>query len=240
MELKGLIVTKIAKEEIVFRIDRLSSKYDSRKIQGVSLELALFRVYCRDVVSLLDECFETEMLAMSRFVSHIKETSRKDDYHLISVLSWEIHAKLAWLRSHVENIIPFEKLPSCKHILDLSIEDAVSVANDFNKDDILKSFISILSLGKKVGDIVTIVDLKNYYENLKSQLLSEIAEKQGRTCWIEQRLLEKFEAEIGYCILAMIKTGIGATKEILGLEDTARRILEKNKKISYGTLSVLQ
>lgn len=45
--------------------------------------------------------------------------------------------------------------------------------------------------------------------------------------FIEQFLLDKFNAEIGYCNLALVKAGIGITEELRDMAEIGRKHIEK-------------
>lgn len=51
--------------------------------------------------------------------------------------------------------------------------------------------------------------------------------------------MDKFNAEIGYCDIASIKTGVGAAKELVGLLDIARKNIDKfEQKLDNMSLQI--
>ena len=78
-----------------------------------------------------------------------------------------------------------------------------------------------------MNDVVNIEDVKNYYADRLKQLDCEIQVKGGSVSPIEQYLLDKFNAEIGYCNLALFKSGIGITNELKGLVETGKKHIER-------------
>ena len=60
-----------------------------------------------------------------------------------------------------------------------------------------------------------------------AQLMKEIQQKGGEMSPIEQFLMYKFNAEIGYCNIALLKAGIGISEELKGLADLGRKHIEK-------------
>lgn len=60
-----------------------------------------------------------------------------------------------------------------------------------------------------------------------TQLNSEIRTKGKLISPIEQFLLDKFNAEIGYCNIALFKAGIGVAGELKGLVDIGKKHIEK-------------
>lgn len=65
------------------------------------------------------------------------------------------------------------------------------------------------------------------YNGRLSQLTEEIKIKNGESCPVELFLLDKFNAEIGYCIIALLKAEIGVTEELKGLVDISKTHIEK-------------
>ena len=118
-------------------------------------------------------------------------------------------------------------LPSCKKLAELSAEDIVSKAKDLVKNDFVKAAVGVYLLGSKVNDVVTIGDVKGYYSERLAQLNSEIRTKGKLISPIEQFLLDKFNAEIGYCNIALFKAGIGAAEELKGLVEIGKKHIEK-------------
>jgi len=66
-------------------------------------------------------------------------------------------------------------------------------------------------------------------------LNSEIQAKGKPISPMEQFLLDKFNAEIGYCNIALFKAGIGAVEEYKGLVDIGRKHISKYEKEYRGT-----
>lgn len=78
------------------------------------------------------------------------------------------------------------------------------------KNDIVKAVVGVYILGSKVNDVVKIEDVKGYYSERLTQLNSEIQIKGKGISPVEQFLLDKFNAEIGYCNIALFKAGTTA------------------------------
>lgn len=233
--LKEIYVAKKDKEYVLAKIDTLCKKYHNRIGANDEQRKALFRSYCHDTVEVFDECFEITMLGMKRCINKV-EGFRKCDNINIEAATSVILMMLADLRALVMEMIPIKDLPSCKKLTELSLEDAISKAKDLVKNDIVKEGASTLLLCKKAYDVVTIQDVRSYYQNCLEELQSEIQIKDGQISPIEQFLLDKFNAELGYCHIAMFKTGIGASKEIGDLVEIAKKDIEKyeQKKLVNG------
>ena len=127
----------------------------------------------------------------------------------------------------VDLSIPVKDLPSCKKLTELSEKDAIAAAKDLIKNDIVKAGIGLFLLGVKVGEMVQVSHVKNFYNEQLDILQSDIRDAGRCSNEIENRLIEKFNAEIGYCNLAFVKIGIDSAKEVVGLLDKSKQDIQK-------------
>lgn len=224
------------------KIDELCQKYNNRYGADFVQQRALFRSYCHDTIEVFDDCFETSMLGMIRCKKRV-ETYRTRDYLEIDKATLDIVDLLWNLKVIVKSMIPIKDLPSCKKLTELSSEDVVAKAKDLVKNDIVKAGVGIILLESKARDVVKIEDVKSYYNGRLSQLNSEILIKSKSISPMEHFLLDKFNAEIGYCNLALFKAGIGITNELKGLVEIGKKHIEKYEQscsIGDGCLVVSQ
>ena len=235
--LKEIFVAKKDKDYVLEKIDTLCSKYHNRIGVNDEQRKALFRSYCHDTVTVFDECFETAMLGMKRCINKVEDFRKRDNID-IEAASLVILNMLVDLKGVVMEMIPIKDLPSCKELTKLSFEDAISKAKDLVKNDIVKASVSTLLLCKKTYDVVTIQDVRSYYQNCLEELQNEIQIKASQISPIEQFLLIKFKAELGYCHLAVFKTGLGVTKEISDLVEIAKKDIEKYEQIQLVNCSI--
>ena len=156
----------------------------------------------------------------------LKRQCCKDDLD-IRIATLDIVDMLCELKDIARTMVPIKDLPSCKKLTELSAEDIVSKAKDLVKNDVVKAAVGVYLLGSKVNDVVTIGDVKGYYSERLAQLNSEIRTKGRSISPIEQFLLDKFNAEIGYCNIALFKAGIGAVEELKGLVEIGKKHIEK-------------
>ena len=211
---------------IEVQIDILCDKYNSRRGTDYIQRRALFRSYCHDTIKVFDDCFATSMLGMMRCKSKVEAYQALDNIE-IGTATLDIVDMLLQLKMLVKTMVPIKDLPSCKKLTELSAEDIISKAKDLLKSDIIKAGIGVLLLGSKIDDVVRIEDVKGYYKNRLSQLTQEILTKGGLTTPIEQFLIDKFNAEIGYCNVALFKAGIGITEELKGFVDIGWKHIER-------------
>ena len=208
------------------QISRLCEKYNNRYGVDYIQQRALFRNYCHDTINVFEDCFETSMLGMQRCVNKVKAYQTKDDLD-IRIATLDIVDMLCELKDIARTMVPIKDLPSCKKLAELSAEDIVSKAKNLVKNDFVKAAVGVYLLGSKVNDVVTIEDVKGYYSERMAQLNSEIRTKDKLISPIEQFLLDKFNAEIGYCNIALLKAGIGAAEELKGLVEIGKKHIEK-------------
>lgn len=138
------------------------------------------------------------------------------------------------LRGITINSIAFKDLPSCKELTKLSPEDIVSSANDLTKNTIVKATTSAVFLGKTIRDAINIMDVRNFYKSNLEELEKELLENNGDVSPIEQFLISKFKAELGYCHIAMFKAGIGGLKEIKTLAEIAHTDIKNHEDFLNG------
>lgn len=208
------------------QIDRLCEKYHNRSCNDYVQQRSLFRSYCNDTLKVFEDCFETSMLGMQRCKAKVKTYQAIDDLEIKSA-TFDIVTMLFELKDITKTMVPIKDLPSCKKLIELTGEDIASKAKDLIKNDIIKAGVGVCLLGLKVSDVITIHDVKGYYNDRLAQLNSEILQKGKTPSSIELFLLDKFNAEIGYCNLALYKAGIGVTEELKGLAEIGRKHIEK-------------
>lgn len=211
------------------QIGGLCEKYNNRCGADYVQQRALFRSYCYDTIKLFEDCFETSMLGIQRCVSKVKGYQTIDNLD-IRRATFDIVDMLCELKDIVRTMVPIKDLPSCKRLTELSAEDIVSKAKDLVKNDIVKAVVGVYLLGSKVNDLVKIEDVKGYYSERLAQLNSEIQTKGKGISPMEQFLLDKFNAEIGYCNIALFKARIGAAEELKGLAEIGKKHIERFEK----------
>ena len=95
------------------------------------------------------------------------------------------------------------------------------------KNDIVKAGVCFLLLGLGVGKAINIADIKKLYKGFLDELQKEILEKNDGISPVEQELMDWFNAEIGYCDLAMFKAGISIGENVADLIDIAQKNIDK-------------
>lgn len=232
-KLNEIFVAVKETDYIEAQIGGLCEKYNNRCGADYVQQRALFRSYCYDTIKLLEDCFERSMLGVQRCVTKVKGYQTIDDLD-IRRATFDIVDMLCELKDIVKIMVPIKDLPSCKKLAELSGEDIASKAKDLVKNDFVKAAVGAYLLGSKVNDVVKIEDIKGYYRERLAQLNSEIQTKGRGISPMEQFLLDKFNAEIGYCDIALFKAGIGAAEELKGLVEIGKKHIEKYEREYRG------
>lgn len=238
MELRGIFVIN-DKKNAVAQIEHLCKKYNSKNAANNVQSVALFKAYCRETISMLETCFATEMQGAARCKRFVEAFLLTDDINSTQIATMYIFDMLMQLRNIAQNATLIKDLPSCKKLTEMSTDDAIAAATDLIKSDIVKGIAKSLLLGMKFKDVIEISDVRKYYNDQIEELQKELREEQREISPIEQFLMDKFNAEIGYCDIASIKTGIGAAKEVVGLLDIARMNIKKfEQQLDNMTLQI--
>ena len=226
MDLNEIYVGIKDKEYIELELDSLCRKYHDRQGPDYAMRRALFRSYCHDTLQVFNNCFESSLLGITRCAEKVDAYQKSDSIDIESAV-YDIVFMLDNLKSIARSMVSIKDLPSCKNLTELSPEDIVAKSKNLIKSDIIKAGIGSALLGLKINDAVTIIDVRRYYLDLVKELNREIKEKNKAASSCESFLLEKFNAEIGYCNLAMFKTGIGITEELKDLVEIGKKHIEQ-------------
>lgn len=238
MEPRGIFVIN-DKENAVAQIEHICTKYNSKNAANNVQSVALFKAYCRETINMLETCFATEMQGAARCKRFVEAFLHTDDINITQASTIQIFDMLMRLRDIAQNAIRIKDMPSCKKLTELSTEDAIAAATDLIESDIVKGIAKSLLLGTKFKDAINISDIRKYYNDQIDELQKELHEEQREITPIEQFLMDKFNAEIGYCDLASEKTGAGIAKEAVGLLDIARKNIDRfERQLDNMTLQI--
>lgn len=231
MELLGIFITIRPKEEALAIIDGFTHKYDNKHSFNARQDVALFKAYCHDAAKAITECFASEMWGPQICIRRLEHFRSNDDVGMLKPMSLEAVGMLLGLRNIIVEATPIKDLPSCKHLTDLSVDDTISVINDLGKNNIVKTVVCAGLLGKKIADRIEISDVEKFYMHQIEELNRELAEEKREMCDIEVFLMAKYQAELGYCHQARVKTGIGIVNEIVGIIKNANEAISKYEEM---------
>lgn len=217
MDVTGIFITKIPREQGLATIEQFCQKYINKTSVNDTQKKQIFKAYCRDLIDLIDTCFETELWGVEKCKRFINQQAAKDDINIINNSFPVIYSIILELKGIITNAIPISDFPSCKKLLELSPSDMASAAKDLVKNNIIKATTSALLLGKTTKDVFEISHVLNFYNEQKKELAWEIQNNNRPISPIEKFLMSKYNIEITYCSEAMVKAGISITKEIKSL-----------------------
>lgn len=231
MEVKGIFVTRISKSEAKTCFEGISNKYGNRTdlmVGSPTQKSAMMKAYCYDLAEMIDTVFFGEMYGASRCKRRIKELRTKptDDMSIQSSIS-EIFGIIIDLTNIINKCIPINELPSCKNLTEMEPEDAISASKDLVNSNVIKILVGSLLTFVDAGKMIGIIEVRNYYNDLRKELDFELKQEQREATEIEQFLIDKYEAEIGYCNLAGLKVGLSGFNEVLELKENAQKAIDK-------------
>lgn len=237
MQIPGIFIIVKDKESSLEQFNKLKERYGNLH-GGYNLhqEVRLCKAYCHDLQSAIRECFESEMYGPQNCLKKLALYQKNDDPSKVSAISFQAGDIASGLYTIINNSVPIKDFPSCKKLSELSIDDAVSAINDLGKNKIVKVAVCSILLGKKIYDRIQISDIESFYKERICELETELHEIERPAIDMEEYLLMKFKAELGYCQKARIKTGLGAVKEIVGIIgniDDAIENYEMSERMSF-------
>ena len=238
MDVSGIYIVVKNKEEALEIFESLRKRYGF--LHGgynSQQQQSLFKSYCHDVVSAIKECFEFQMLGPNKCLKKISQLETQDNAFMISSNAILVSELKVFLYSIVRDAIPLSEFPSCRALAEMSIDDAISVANDLNSNHIVKGVVCAGLLGKMVSDIIKISDVEDFYIDRINQLENELHELGRAPIEMEEYLLKKFKGELAYCHKARIKAGLGVAKEVVSLIVNIDDAIEDYETAKSGQLS---
>lgn len=220
----------LTKENSMISKQTITNFFD--KFENVNIgDIDALKELCNDCSEVLDICYHNETWSIYNCKSLMKKYSDNNDrLSLINIVS-DIQKLLSWTLNTIDNSVSLNNLPSCRDILKISDKDiALKCAKDLVQNNIISKFTSAITLTDKVGDASQINEIASFYIPIYNELNRLIDKEHWTLSPIEQNLLLRVKAELGYCYLAAIKTGIEIAQELKDLiktEDQARNYIDK-------------
>ena len=220
-------ILKKDKEYVLRRIDEIIQKYQIVNSTTNVQRRAIMRQCCRDIDCMLDECYEPSLWGVAKCKQKTNRCFCVDDPLLVDASFYILGQMLFDLKARTCTAIPLKDYPSCRKLVGLSPEDVISKTKDLVKNDIVKAGVCFLLLGLGIGDVISIADIKKLYQGFLDELQKELLEKNDGINPVEQDLMDWFNAEIGYCDLAMCKAGLSIGENVAELIAIAQKNIEK-------------
>ena len=229
-----IFILKKDKVIVLCKIDEIFRKYQTINATNDVQRRAILRKCCHDIDCMLDDCFETSLWGVAKCKQKTSRCYSVDDPQLVDVSFYILGQMLSELNARTYCAIPLKEYPSCRKLIGLSPKDVISKTKNLVKNDIVKAGVCFLLLGSDVGNVITIADIKKLYRGLLDELQKELREKNDGINPVEQDLMCWFNAEIGYCDLAMCKAGISIGENVAELIDIAQKNIEKYENRSLN------
>lgn len=215
--IKGYCFTTKSEADIKKEIDDIWN-LNKRRSNGVQEEKKLNKLYCEKTVNLLDKWFENAY-GIDKYKRRLKPYKDSDDIKMLGIGKMYADEILLEINVMVGNMIPMKDLPSCKPLLDCSIDIAMECVKDMTNSKFAKIGLGLVSILAKLNDKVTIAQVWQYYNDIVNELDREVQMDSWVLTPVEQMLYFKARAERGYCYKAMLKTGVGLVHELKGIID---------------------
>lgn len=219
-----MYLLKKEKNETVCAIKELCDSYSGRQANNIKEEKSLYHDYFHDVNECLKECFYETFGSIRRCLAFVYGAQHTDDICYQRVALYRVFCFFMELYRIVPDAISINDFPSCKDLLLLSEEDLVSAANDLVGNNVVKSKVSFVLLGKGMDNLIKIGDVMAFYDNMANEMQADINEKGLADISLESFLLKKAKAEYAYCFLALLKVGRGIGKEAKSIHEARKNI----------------
>ena len=186
-------------------------------------DIASQRAFCDKVYKILSTRMVQGLHAVEKTKKKIKEGMTSDNATLLMATSSYALGILYDIKDRFAHVIPLSEFPSCKHMLSLEKDLIKTAIKELCEENpIVKQLINIGAIAKGIYDANTIIQVLWFYKDFVVELEREKNEEHWHLCETEQWLLDKSNAECGYCYLALLKVGYTLSKDIHDFIDEAK------------------
>ena len=186
-------------------------------------DIASQRAFCEKVYKILTTRMVQGLYAIEKTKKKIKEGMTSDNVTILMGTSTYAYSILCDIDSRFAHVIPLSDFPSCKHMLSLEKDLIKTAIKELCEDNpIVKQLINIGAIAKGIYDANTIIQVLLFYKNFIVELEREQNDEHWTLCEMEQWLLDKSNAECGYCYLALLKVGCTLSEDIHDFIDEAK------------------
>lgn len=231
---KGLYVLREGKEETLAKVGELSLEF-MKELNDRSAVLKCKEMSAR-LKNFLREYFFPDTHGTDRSIQIIGQMN-SDDINKARVDGQWMLGFLVYLKSVIADSFMLNELPSCRSLLNDSVETAAKKAIDLIGNNVVSGITRSLCIGKDIHDLCSIFDIKRFYQDGLDEFEKERLE--GWTLSGPEQILEcKFQIEHKYCDLAMRHVAGKLTKEIyeearLWIEEQEHKMGLNNSVLSF-------
>ena len=181
------------------------------------------RTFCNKVYKILSIRLTQGLYTVEKTKKKIKEGMTSDNTTLLMATSSYALGILCAIKDRFAHVIPLSEFPSCKHMLSLEKDLIKTAIKELCEENpVVKQLINIGAIAKGIYDANTIIQVLLFYKNFVLELEREQNDEHWTLCETEQWLLDKSNAECGYCYLALLKVGCTLSKDIHDFIDEAK------------------
>lgn len=224
----GLFVLVKDKETVLGEIESVANSFGKELTdKGILAECRA----CRNRIKvLLVNCF-ADTRAKEKTIRCLTN-SDTDNVKLACEYGQQMFSLLYNLIIVVCHSVRFDDLPSCRSLLDFSMEEAREKAMDLVGNGVVKDMAKTLSIGKELYHFKEIADVECYYSDMMTSFMNDTAAGLQPTV-VEQVFERKCRVELEYCSLASLKVTGKLTKE---LYEKRKEKVEKMEKQYFMSL----
>ena len=181
------------------------------------------RAFCDKVYKILSTRLLQGLYAVEKTKKKLKAEMTSDNAILLMDASAYAFGVICDIKNRFADTIPLSEFPSCKHMLSLEIDLIKTAIKELcDNNPVIKQLINIGAIAKGIYDASTIIQVLLFYKNFVLELEKEQNDEHWTLCEMEQWLLDKANAECGYCYLALLKVGCTLSKDIHDFIDEAK------------------
>ena len=186
-------------------------------------DIASQRAFCDKVYKILSTRMVQGLYAVEKTKKKIKEGMTSDNATLLMATSSYALGILCDIKDRFAHVIPLSEFPSCKHMLSLEKELIKTAIKELCEGNpVVKQLVNIGAIARGIYDANTIIQVLWFYKDFVVELEREKNEEHWHLCETEQWLLDKSNAECGYCYLALLKVGYTLSTDIHEFIDEAK------------------
>lgn len=164
--------------------------------------LAEYRVCRNGLIAFFDNCF-ADTRAKEKTISCLAN-SDTDNVRLACEYGQQMFSLLFNLIIVVCHSVRFDDLPSCRSLLDVSLEEAPEKALDLVGNGVVKDVAKTLFIGKDLFHFKGIADVVCYYSDMMKSFINDTTAGLQPTA-IEHIFELKCRVELEYCSLSSLK-----------------------------------
>ena len=186
-------------------------------------DIAIQRTFCNKVYKILSTRLVQGLYNVEKTKKKLKEGMTSDNITILMGTCSYAYSILCDIKDRFAHVIPLSQFPSCKHMLSLEKDLIKTAIKELCEENpIVKQLINIGAIAKGIYDANTIIQVLWFYKDFVVELEREKNDEHWHFCETEQWLLDKSNAECGYCYLALLKVGCTLSKEIHDFIDEAK------------------